>query len=118
MRRGRDYSEFALKFQTWMKGKGLSAGEIAVATEISTEEVNFMLSGRYPFSLSFLSKLIACYPDFNLVELKSGLSYSMSKTEDVTESYWDELKSALRHPNEVVRIVVFYKNGTYRDFSG
>lgn len=110
------YSEFAKNFLLWKKEKGITSRKLAEVTELALEEVDFMLSGRFPYSLSFLSKLKAYYPDFGLLSFSRGSEGAIKESLIVSTNHWDNLKHALSKPEEIKRIVVFYKDGSYQEF--
>lgn len=110
------YSEFAKNFLLWKKEKGITSRKLAEVTELALEEVDFMLSGRFPYSLSFLSKLKAYYPDFGLLSSSSSSEGAVIMSSSVSTNHWDNLKQALSKPEEINRVVVFYKDGSYREF--
>lgn len=116
MIRTSDHLEFARCFQLWKDEKGISIQELAEITEISIEEVSHLLSGRLPFSLSFLSKMKVYFPDFEFLHIYATYLKKRSVTSEETNRFWDKLKPALANPAEVSKVVIFYKNGSYREF--
>jgi hypothetical protein len=115
MIRTSNYSEFAENFLVWKNEKGITSHKLAEVTEFALEEVDFMLSGRFPYSLSFLSKLKAYYPDFGLLRPSSASERAIELL-SVSTDHWDSLKHALLKPEEIRRVVIFYKDGSYREF--
>lgn len=107
--------EFRQAFQQWLSEKGISLSELASCMETEIEEVTHLFSGRFPFSLSFLSRLLAYFPDFDLTSM---ITINALERKEVAKEpgSWEEVREVLRKPSEIGKVIVFYKNGTYREF--
>ena len=89
--------------------------------DIQRSNLSHVLSGRNKPSLDFLAKIITTYPSVNASWLVTGVT----RKEDVVE----ERKVAPQPKSEldidkaitstdIERIVIFYKDGTFREYRG
>jgi hypothetical protein len=116
MKHSTRYTEFASDFQCWCAEKGISLTDLITMSGLGEEEVKFLLCGRFPFSLSFLSKLRTSYPDFDLLRANRLIAKKDISRYGQAPTYWEPLKQALVNPEAVSKVVVFYKNGSYKEF--
>ncbi|MFT6502669.1 MAG: transcriptional regulator with XRE-family HTH domain [Crocinitomicaceae bacterium] len=105
-----------------LKANNLTASEFASKIGINRSNLSHVLSGRNKPSLDFLTKIITSYPNVNASWLITG----ETREGDFTPS--EEVKST--NPTNTIedtsvntssegveKIVVFYTNGTFKEYS-
>jgi len=119
----------------------ISAALLAEKIEVQRSSISHILSGRNKPSLEFVLKILKAFPEVELYWLLNGVG-SFPKQVDVKgpaptlfseietpEVKINELKAAEKHTNyeieherkgnnnqEIERIVIFYKNGSFKNY--
>ncbi|MFN4234792.1 MAG: helix-turn-helix domain-containing protein [Bacteroidia bacterium] len=101
--------------------KGLSPSGFADAIQVQRSSISHILNGRNKPSLELIQKIIAAFPDIDIEWLLTGKK-SFIKEKEIANA---EIKSDFVQPdlentclnineNEIDKIVIFYKNGTFK----
>ncbi|MFT6245589.1 MAG: transcriptional regulator with XRE-family HTH domain [Salibacteraceae bacterium] len=105
-----------------LKANNLSASEFASKIGINRSNLSHVLSGRNKPSLDFLTKIITSYPNINASWLITGETREgdFAPSEEVKPanptSTLEENTSVKTIPEGVEKIVVFYTNGTFKEY--
>ncbi len=107
--------DFIKRLQNIITFYSLSAATFADKIGVQRSSISHILSGRNKPSLDFIMKVLASFPEVNLYWLLNGtgtfpsLSESNIKDTDKTEVYEPIRK-------EIDRIIVFYKDGSFKNY--
>ena len=114
--------EFAERLKNVMEYYNLTATALADSIAIQRSSISHLLSGRNKPSLDFVMKVLEKYPDVELYWLLNGKGEFPQSIKNVippTPSHHQE-KNMLPHisseNSEIDKIVVFYKNGTFKSY--
>ena len=91
---------------------GISASEFALELGIQRSAVSHLLSGRNKPSLDMLEKILKHYPRVNahwLITGEAPRQMEFSQEEDAEKQLYD---------SDIDQIVVFYKDGSFKAYSG
>ena len=115
-------SEFANRLQKVINFYDETASSFAEKIGVQRSSISHILSGRNKPSLDFVMKVLHAYPDVELYWLLNGKGQfpktnqisevpesNHSKTETAPESFTEK-------DSEIEKIVVFYKNGTFKSY--
>lgn len=102
-----------------LKANNLSPSEFADKVDIKRANLSHVLSGRNKPSLDFLSKVINSFPNVNASwlltgETREGDFKGMPEKSIVTTDKTVENGSK---EDEIERIVIFFKDGSYKQYS-
>lgn len=106
-----------------IKSQSLSASEFADEIGVKRSNLSHVLNGRNKPSLDFLTKIVNAYPNVDASWLLTGNVKSNSGTDQ--KELFDELDAASGNTTkvsvqsetaEIDRIVVFFKDGRYKNF--
>ncbi len=117
--------EFAERLKIVMSFYGLTATALADSIEVQRSSISHLLSGRNKPSLDFVLKVLQKYPEVELYWLLNGRG-SFPKEEKIEpptlfpqngeQSAIKEITSQPQSDSEIEKIVVFYKNGTFKSY--
>ena len=120
--------EFIKRLQKVIHYYGESASSFAEKIGVQRSSISHILSGRNKPSLDFVLKVLSSYPEVELYWLMNGKGEFPKKDKSVS------IKSKIEHdspppniaeetsipskanPKEIDRIVIFYKDGTFKNF--
>lgn len=121
-------SDFSERLNEIMTYYGLSASAFAELIRVQRSSISHVLSGRNKPSLDFILKLNKAFPDINLYWLLNNTGEMISSTPTTTPSSDKNLKqdpigktktfdnNTEYISKEVERIVIFYKDGTFKNY--
>ena len=121
--------DFAERLKTVMSFYNLTATALADSINIQRSSISHLLSGRNRPSLDFVLKVLQEYPDVELYWLMNGKGQFPKVKEDTLISspptpsnIATERKQTLidhfeKKDDEIEKIVVFYKNGTFKSYT-
>ncbi|WP_298345882.1 helix-turn-helix transcriptional regulator [uncultured Algibacter sp.] len=101
-----------------------SASSFAEKIGVQRSSISHILSGRNKPSLDFILKILSAYPEVDLYWLFNGKGVFPSKQE-IKEIEQTNLKAALdenkllsdnNNNKEIERIVIFYSDGSFKNF--
>lgn len=127
--------EFASRLKLMLNYYEISAAQLADKIEVQRSSISHILSGRNKPSLEFVLKILKAFPEVELywllngkgtfpkveenVENTSTLSPNINKGITAEENF-SEINKLQSEPNSnnltIERIVVFYKNGTFKNY--
>ena len=117
--------EFSERLKKVMDYYGLTATALADSIEVQRSSISHLLSGRNKPSLDFILKVLEEYPEVELYWLLNGKGMfpKVEKTEaptlfseDSTNFSPDYDLSKNQTEGDIERIIVFYKNGTFKNY--
>lgn len=125
--------ELVDRIKVVMKVNNLSAAQMADDMGVQRSNVSHVLSGRNKPSFEFLNRLLTQYPKVNAHWLITGKTQAPGQTqsppeepeiakpvveENIPETPRDEQSKKIQHSSQsdIDRIVIFYKNGTFKTF--
>jgi len=119
-------SKFVERLQKVMHHYQLSAAAFADEIKVQRSSISHLLSGRNKPSLDFVLKVLERYETVDLYWLLNGkgsfpkkeVSASVSRTtlEKNTSTPLDQRKKHTKH-KEIDRIIIFYKDGTFQNYT-
>ncbi len=120
---------FIIRLQKVIDFYGESASSFAEKIGVQRSSISHILSGRNKPSLDFVLKVLSAYPEVELYWLLNGKGIFPAEKNPVkdspetsTDSKAVENKnqilssSSTKENKEIDRIVIFYKDGTFKDF--
>ena len=127
--------QFAKRLNILMNYYEISAAILAEKIEVQRSSISHILSGRNKPSLEFVLKILKAFPEVELYWLLNGTGHFPKKIE-VQES-GPTLFSVVNEPEtkkeeskpltkpvandnlnqEIERIVIFYRNGTFKNYT-
>lgn len=127
-------SDFAKRLQEILDHYGISATAFSEEIEFNRSTISHLLSGRNKPSLEFVMKVLQKYPEVELYWLLNGKgSFPSEKVKDARENkaiisstektipfqkHKENFIEKKNHPleREIERIVVFYKDGSFKAY--
>mgnify|MGYP000312490472 CR=1 FL=1 len=130
-------SEFAKRLQKVIDFYDESASSFAVKIGVQRSSISHILSGRNKPSLDFVMKILHSYPEVELYwllngkgEFPSGQKQPEPKKPNLFEQPVENSKpdvsipvlklssnSTLKSDSDIERIVIFYKNGSFKSYT-
>jgi transcriptional regulator with XRE-family HTH domain len=130
-------SDFAKRLQKILDYYGVSATAFSEEIDFNRSTISHLLSGRNKPSLEFVMKVLQKYPEVELYWLLNGkgefpqditstssekkeslpptINYPKKDNQTVAKVISEE-KSQQKTTNEIERIVVFYKDGSFKAY--
>lgn len=119
--------EFAERLKTVMTYYNLSATALAESIGIQRSSISHLLSGRNKPSLDFVLKVLKEYSEVELYWLLNGKGhFPKAEKKEIesppilkTESSNFDISEVIpenKNNDEVEKIVIFYKNGTFKSY--
>ncbi|HSQ46475.1 MAG TPA: helix-turn-helix transcriptional regulator [Lutibacter sp.] len=134
--------QFAKRLNILMDYYEISAALLAEKIEVQRSSISHILSGRNKPSLEFVLKILKAFPEVELYWLLNGVGSFPKQVEvkgpaptlfseiETPEVKINEPKVAAKHTNyeieqerkditgqEIERIVIFYKNGSFKNYT-
>ncbi|HMQ44421.1 helix-turn-helix domain-containing protein [Mariniflexile maritimum] len=115
---------FANRLQKVIDFYGETASSFAEKIGVQRSSISHILSGRNKPSLEFVLKILASYPEVELYWLLNGKGEFPSakksgelKTEQPpTVSAQEKIQMDLKKDKTIERIIIFYSDGSFRNF--
>ncbi|NNL15292.1 MAG: helix-turn-helix transcriptional regulator [Flavobacteriaceae bacterium] len=112
--------KFSERLMKIMDFHALSSSAFADRIGAQRSSISHILSGRNKPSLDFVLKVTQEFPDVDLYWLLNGrgtfpISKPKNKPEKKTSSQ-TKTNSSSKSTDEIERIVIFYKDGTFKNF--
>nr|WP_321225960.1 helix-turn-helix transcriptional regulator [uncultured Psychroserpens sp.] len=123
--------EFTKRLQKVIDFYGESASSFAEKIGVQRSSISHILSGRNKPSLDFVLKVLSSFPEVELYWLMNGKgNFPATKIQNETikiseekknltsnpESNSQILKDSISEDKTIERIVIFYKDGTFKNF--
>jgi transcriptional regulator with XRE-family HTH domain len=116
-------SDFTKRLQKVIDFYDETASSFAEKIGVQRSSISHILSGRNKPSLDFVMKVLHSYPEVELYWLLNGKGQfpKTNNLSEVPESNFSKEKNTLTPPNEfqdseIDKIVIFYKNGTFKGY--
>ena len=116
--------EFTKRLEYIMKYYGLSASSFADKIGVQRSSISHILSGRNKPSLEFVMKVLSPFPEVDLYWLLNGKGEFPKNVKSQPENSLpsqikekiisDQIKDTSN--SEIERIVIFYKDGSFKNF--
>lgn len=126
-----DNTEFAKRLTILMDYYNLPAALLADKIDVQRSSISHILSGRNKPSLDFVLKILKAFPEVELFWLLNGVGKFPVETQkkDIAPTLFkDEIvidkKESVKEStvipdvssNEIERIVIFFKDGTFKNY--
>jgi transcriptional regulator with XRE-family HTH domain len=120
--------EFAKRIQILLDYYEISASVLAEKIDVQRSSISHILSGRNKPSLDFVLKILKAFPDVELYWLLNGIGTFPSAAKKETTSLppvsvKEHSATLVKDQNqfhanetEIDRIVVFFKDGTFKNY--
>lgn len=122
--------EFAKRINILLNYYEISAATLAEKIEVQRSSISHILSGRNKPSLDFVMKILKAFPEVELYWLLNGVGNfpkektkveksipPISQTENIVEKkVLVEKTHRISEESEIDRIVVFFKDGTFKNY--
>lgn len=115
--------DFVNRLQKVMDYYGESASSFAEKIGVQRSSISHILSGRNKPSLDFILKIISSFPEVDLYWLFNGKGEfpSKGKFEEMQKetdlfSVSEKLPLKISNNKEIERIVIFYSDGSFKNF--
>ncbi|WP_430468099.1 helix-turn-helix domain-containing protein [Winogradskyella ouciana] len=115
-------SEFTVRLQKVMDFYDETASSFAEKIGVQRSSISHILSGRNKPSLDFVMKVLHSYPDVELYWLLNGKG-NFPKTNTISETPNSNLQIQSEDSQEkpvsnsdIEKIVIFYKDGTFKSY--
>lgn len=115
--------DFVNRLQKVMDYYGESASSFAEKIGVQRSSISHILSGRNKPSLDFILKILSSFPEVDLYWLLNGKGEFPSKgkfeeTKKETDLFSVSEKPPIKISNnkEIERIVIFYSDGSFKNF--
>lgn len=117
--------DFAKRLQEVIDFYGESASSFAEKIGVQRSSISHILSGRNKPSLDFVLKILSTYPEVELYWLLNGKgTFPISNTQpkdapkkiEAPLEFQTKLKLNTNGEKQIERIVVFYSDGTFKNF--
>jgi transcriptional regulator with XRE-family HTH domain len=107
--------DFIKRLQKIITFYSLSAATFADKIGVQRSSISHILSGRNRPSLEFVMKVLSSFPEVNLYWLLNGTGTFPSQSENnITDVNKIDVHESLS--KEIDRIVVFYKDGSFKNY--
>lgn len=114
--------EFTKRLQEVIDYYGESASSFAEKINVQRSSISHILSGRNKPSLDFVLKILSSFPEVELYWLLNGKgefpssNKSINNTEMQKPKTHEKLPSELLSDKSIERIVIFYSDGSFKNF--
>ena len=115
--------KFTERLQKVIEFYGETASSFAEKIGVQRSSISHILSGRNKPSLDFVMKVLHSYPEIELYWLLNGKGefpnqskISESPNSNLTETNLASKVSIPKSSSEIEKIVIFYKDGTFKDY--
>lgn len=117
--------EFTKRLQKVMNYYSESASSFAEKIGVQRSSISHILSGRNKPSLEFVLKVLSSYPEVELYWLLNGKGdfptsnkkqRITKETPDIDLNIQTELSSQTKTDKSIERIIIFYSDGSFKNF--
>ena len=115
-------TDFNTRLKNILEYYDLSASAFAEIIKVQRSSISHILSGRNNPSLEFITKVLTAFPDIDLTWILSGVGEFPKKTTSPpskSEAFIpvEPISSISNQEDAIERIVIFYRNGSFKDYS-
>lgn len=121
-----NHEKFIIRLQQIMDYYGLTASAFAEKIQFNKSGISHLLSGRNKPSLEFIMKVLDAFPEVSLYWLLNGRGHFPKEDNAVTTKTTSPTSPTTSLPPEtttdqfsdleIERIVIFYKNGQFKNY--
>ena len=113
--------DFIRRLQKIIDYYGLSAASFADKVGVQRSSISHLLSGRNKPSLDFVMKVLTAFPEVDMYWLLNGKGVfpTSVKTQEKTASprkYTTLTETEIDPSKEIDRIIIFYKDGSFKNY--
>ena len=115
--------DFSNRLQKVMDFYGESASSFASKIGVQRSSISHIISGRNKPSLDFVLKVLSSFPEVDLYWLMNGKGVFPPETIEIdqNENLTDQVQAQIDPDDysaekEIERIVIFFKDGTFKNF--
>ena len=112
-------ADFSKRIQQIIDYYSLNASSFAEKIGVQRSSISHILSGRNKPSLDFIMKVLSSFNDVDMYWLLNGKGSFPSSIN--TQSVLSEIKHVIRDDSnsekEIDRIVIFFKDGTFKNYN-
>ena len=127
-------ADFTKRLEKILRYYGLTATAFSEEIDFNRSTISHLLSGRNKPSLEFVMKVVKHFPEVELYWLLNGKG-SFPTTEEISESNISEVQKTNNPPiqqdsrqeiiakttsqagkNDIERIIIFYKDGSFKEY--
>ncbi|WP_298496352.1 helix-turn-helix transcriptional regulator [uncultured Algibacter sp.] len=117
-------ADFIKRLQKVIDYYGESASSFAEKIGVQRSSISHILSGRNKPSLDFILKILSTYPEIDLYWLFNGKGTfpneekTISVKENITPTsiIQENIKSEIKKDKTIERIVIFYSDGSFKNY--
>ena len=123
--------DFGNRLQKILDFYNISATELSNQISFNRSTISHLLSGRNKPSLDFVMKVLQKFPEVELYWLLNGKGSFPDKNETKTPSLFlhkttpqkfekviaEKKETIVEEKKEIEKIVIFYKNGTFKSYT-
>lgn len=114
---------FAKRLQKVIDYYGESASSFSEKIGVQRSSISHILSGRNKPSLDFVLKVFSSFPEVELYwllngkgEFPSNKNIVSAKTKTPELKIEDTISSEMKNEKEIERIIIFYSDGSFKNF--
>lgn len=120
---------FTKRLEKIIEYYSLSASSFAEKIGVQRSSISHLLSGRNKPSLEFVMKILTYFPEVDLYWLLNGkgnfpkenvslekLNVDTKSSSPLLDTLSKQQNKAKEHYSEIERIVIFYKDGSFKNF--
>jgi transcriptional regulator with XRE-family HTH domain len=112
---------FTKRLKKVMQFYGISASAFADKIGVQRSSISHILSGRNKPSLEFVMKVLSSYPEVELYWLLNGKGTFPSDSQELeqknkTATLDTNLSKEANNLDEIDRIVIFFKDGSFKNY--
>ena len=115
--------KFTIRLQKVIDYYGETASGFAEKIGVQRSSISHILSGRNKPSLDFVMKVLHSYPEVELYWLMNGkgefpnqTKISESPNSNLLAANTESKSSAPKSNSEIEKIIIFYKDGTFKSY--
>ena len=111
--------EFVFRLKKVMEYYNETAASFSEKIGVQRSSISHILSGRNKPSLEFVMKVLSSYKEIDLYWFLNGKgSFPKTKTPNINPQTTnsDNAIAESTNSNEIDRIIIFYKNGSFKNF--
>jgi transcriptional regulator with XRE-family HTH domain len=115
-------TEFNTRLKKILDYYGLSASAFAEIIAVQRSSISHILSGRNKPSLEFITKVLNAFPEIELVWILSGVGEFPKSTTppqkvEPSQDTLNTIATISENDDTIERIVIFYRNGSFKNYS-
>jgi transcriptional regulator with XRE-family HTH domain len=114
-------TDFIVRLQKIMSYFSLSASAFADKIGVPRSSISHLLTGRNKPSLEFVMKVLSSFPEVDLYWLLNGKGefpkVSITSSLPESRSLNKDIASSITKSDRIERIIIFYKDGSFKSYN-